>query len=207
MLVLVITLGPRINLHSTAVQCSTMHHNAALQHRSVQCSSEQSSVMQFCEEKRIVVHWRGELHRAVSHKSVWLFPICQGHQRPVNDTRDMSAIQHSCLGWVSQVYSVWTVKLKLRTANFWLKKVDSQLARLKYLLFGNQELGQLELWNLAQQEILSIVPGKVLWRKCIVGLSAKIYRALMWNNHRSPSPSMFFFGRHHWWILLQSTDS
>jgi hypothetical protein len=122
---------------------------------------------------------RGELHCVVSHKSVWLFPLCQGHQKPVNDTRDMSGIPHSCLGCVSHVYSLWTVKLMLSKAKFWLKKVDFQLARLKDLIVGNQEIKQLELWNLAQQKILSLVPEKVLWRKCIGGLRAKINRALM----------------------------
>ena len=33
----------------------------------------------------------------------------QGHQRPVNDTRDVSGVPHSCLECVSQVYSLWTV--------------------------------------------------------------------------------------------------
>ena len=32
------------------------------------------------------------------------------------------------------------------------------------------------MWNLAHWEILSQVPGKVLWRKCIGGLGAKIYQ-------------------------------
>ena len=41
---------------------------------------------------------------------------------------------------------------------------------------------------MAQWEILSIVPGKILWRKFIGGLGAKINRALMWNHYRSPSP-------------------
>ena len=131
---------------------------------------------------------RGELHPVVSHKSVWLFPICQGHRRPVNDTRDISGIPHSGLGCVSQVYSLWTIKLKLSKAKFWLKKVDSQLPRLQDLIFGNQEIRQLELWNLTQQDILLLVPGKVLWRNCIGGLGAKIYRTLMWNHYRSPSP-------------------
>ena len=100
----------------------------------------------------------------------------------------MSGIQHSYFGCVSQVYSLWTVKLKWSTAKFWLKKVDSQLARLKYLMFGNEEIRQLELWNLAQQEILLLVPGEVLWRKCIGGLCAKITEALMWNHWIFPSP-------------------
>ena len=128
--------------------------------------------------------WRGELHCVVSHKSIWLFPLCQWHQRP------MSGIPHSCLGCASQVYSLWTVKLLLSKAKFWLEKVDSQLARLQDLIFGNQETRQLELWNLAQWEILSIVPGKVLWRKFIGGLGAKINWALMLNHCRSPSPWM-----------------
>ena len=103
-----------------------------------------------------------------------MFPFCQGHQKPVNDTRDMSGIPHSCLGYVSQVYSLWTGKLMLSKAKFWLKKVDSQLARLKDLIFGKQETTQGELWNLAQWEFFLIVPGKVLWRNCIRGLGAKI---------------------------------
>ena len=41
-------------------------------------------------------------------------------------------------------------------------------------IFGNLETGQPELWNLAQWEVSSVVPGKVLWRKCIGGLGAKI---------------------------------
>ena len=61
---------------------------------------------------------RGELHRVVSHKSVCLFPYCHGHQRLVNDTRDMSGIHYSCLGCVGQVSSLLTVKLKLSTAKF-----------------------------------------------------------------------------------------
>ena len=32
--------------------------------------------------------------------------LCQGHQKPVNDKRDMSGIQHRCLGCDSQVYSL-----------------------------------------------------------------------------------------------------
>ena len=131
---------------------------------------------------------RGELHCVVSHKLVWLFPVCQGHQKPVNDTRDMSGIPHTCLGCVSHVYSLWTVNLMWSKAMFWLQKVYSQLARLQDLIFGNQETRQLELWNLAQWEILLIVPGKVLWRKCIGGLGAKINRALMKNHCRFPSP-------------------
>ena len=131
---------------------------------------------------------RGEIHCVVSHKSVWLFHLCQGHQKPVNDTRDMSGIPHSCLGFVSQVYSLWTVKLMLSKANFWLKIVDSLLARLQELICVNQETRQLELWNLAQWDIFSIVPGKVLWRKCREGLGAKINRALMWNHCISASP-------------------
>ena len=122
---------------------------------------------------------RGELHCVVSHKSVWLFPLYEGHQKPVNDTRDMSGMPQSCLGCVSQVYTLWTVKLMLSKGKFWLKKVDSQLARLHDLIFGNQETRQLDLWKLAQWKILSIVPGKILWRKCIGGLDAKINRALM----------------------------
>ena len=39
---------------------------------------------------------------------------------------------------------------------------------------GNLEIRQLGLWKLAQWEILSLVPGKVLWTKCIGGLGAKI---------------------------------
>ena len=54
----------------------------------------------------------------ISHKSVWLFLLYQGHQKPVNDTRDMSGIPHSCLGCVSQVYSLWPVKLMLSKAKF-----------------------------------------------------------------------------------------
>ena len=131
---------------------------------------------------------RGEVHYVVSHKSVCLFPLCQGHQKPVNYTRDMSGIPHSCLGCISQIYSLWIVKLLLSKAKFWLKKIDSQLARLQDLIFGNEETRQLELWNLAQWEILLIVPGNVLWRKCIGGLGAKINRAFMWNHCRSPSP-------------------
>ena len=135
---------------------------------------------------------RGELHCVVSHKSVWLFPLCQGHQKPVNDTRDMSGIPHSCSGCFSQVYSLWTVKFMLSKAKFWLKKVDSQLPKLQDLTVGNQETRQLELWNLAQWDILLIVPGKVLWRKCIGGLGAKINRAPMWNHCISPSPLRCF---------------
>jgi hypothetical protein len=132
---------------------------------------------------------RGELHCVVSHKSVWLFPRCQEHQRPLNDTSNNSGIPQSCLGCVSQSASLQTVRLKLSKAKFWLKNVDSQLARLHDLIFGNQEIRQAELWNFAQWDILSLVPGKVLWRKCIGGLGAKINRALMWNHYRSPSPS------------------
>ena len=138
---------------------------------------------------------RGELHCVVSHKSVWLFPLCQRLHRSVNDTRDMSGIPHSCLGCTSQVYSLSTVKLMLRKAKFWLKKVDPQWARLQNLIFGNQETRQLELWNLAQWKILPLLPGKVLWRKCIGGLGAKIIRALMWNHYRSASPLINFFIR------------
>ena len=47
--------------------------------------------------------------------------------------------------------------------------------------FGNQDLRQLEPWNLAQWEILSLVPGKVLWRKCIGGLGAKINQLINQN--------------------------
>ena len=47
--------------------------------------------------------------------------------------------------------------------------------------FGNQEIRQLELWNLAQWEVSSVVPGKVLWRKCIGGLGAKINQQI--NRH------------------------
>ena len=68
-------------------------------------------------------HERGELHCVVSLKSLWLFPPCQGHQKPVNDTRDMSGIPHTCLGCVSHVNSLWTVKLMLSKAKFSLKKV------------------------------------------------------------------------------------
>ena len=58
-------------------------------------------------------------------------------------------------------------------------------------VFGNQEIRQLELWNLAQWEISSVVPGKVLWRKCIGGLGAKINQQI--NQHlceitRGPPP-------------------
>ena len=109
-----------------------------------------------------------------------MFPFCQGHQKPVNDTKACQAY-HTVVWNVSARYSLWTVK-------FWLKKVDSQLPRLQDLIFGNQETRQLELWNLAQWEILLIVPGKVLWRKCIGGLGGKINRALMWNHYRSSSP-------------------
>ena len=63
---------------------------------------------------RNILIQRGELHCVASNKSVWLFLLCPGHQRPVNDTRDMSDIVHSCLGCVSQAYSLWTAKLKLR---------------------------------------------------------------------------------------------
>ena len=41
-------------------------------------------------------------------------------------------------------------------------------------VFGNQEIWQLELWNLAQWEVSLVVQGKVLWRKCIGGLGVKI---------------------------------
>ena len=71
-------------------------------------------------------HIKGKATYCCLHKSVWLFAICQGHQRPGNDTRHMSVIQHSCLRFVRQLYSLWTVKLWLRTAMFWLKKVDFQ---------------------------------------------------------------------------------
>ena len=47
--------------------------------------------------------------------------------------------------------------------------------------FGNQLIRQLELWNLAQWEILPLVPGKVLWRKCRGGLIAKINQLI--NRH------------------------
>ena len=108
----------------------------------------------------------------------------------------MSGIPHSCFGCVSQEYSLWTVKLMLSKTKIWLKKVDSQLARLQDLICGNQETRQLELWNLAQWEIFLIVPGKVLWRKCIWGLGAKTNRALMWNHCRSLSPLSRFPLRH-----------
>ena len=57
--------------------------------------------------------------------------------------------------------------------------------------FGNQEIRQLEPWNLAQWEIVSLVPGNVLWRKCIGGLGAKINQLI--NRHlceitRGPPP-------------------
>ena len=53
-------------------------------------------------------------------------------------------------------------------------------------VFGNQEIRQLELWNFARWEVLSVVPRKILWRMCIGGLGAKINQqinlALMWNH-------------------------
>ena len=53
-------------------------------------------------------------------------------------------------------------------------------------VFGNQEIGQLELWKFAQGEVLSVVPGKVLLGMCRGGLGAKINQqinlALMWNH-------------------------
>ena len=57
--------------------------------------------------------------------------------------------------------------------------------------FGNQEIRQLELWNLAQWKILSLVPGKVLWRRSIGGLGDKINQLI--NQHlceitRGPPP-------------------
>ena len=141
------------------------------------------------------------LSYGISHKSVWLFSLCQEHQRPVNDTRDMSGIPHSCLGCDSQSAGLQTVKLKLSKAKFWQKNVDSQIARLHDLIFGNLEIRQLELWNFEQWEILLLVPGKVLWRRSIGCLGAKINRALMWNHYRSPSP----WGDSSWTRALQST--
>ena len=41
-------------------------------------------------------------------------------------------------------------------------------------IFWNQEIRQPELWNLAQWEVLWLVPEQVLWRKCIGGLGVKI---------------------------------
>ena len=81
--------------------------------------------------------------------------------------------------------------LCLLYAGFLLKKVDSQFQRLQYMIFGNQETRQLELRIWAQLEILSIVAGKVFWRKCIGGLGAKINGALMWNHCRSPTPCVW----------------
>ena len=46
---------------------------------------------------------------------------------------------------------------------------------------GNQEIRQLELWNLAKWEIVLLVPGKVLCRKCIGGLGAKINQLINWH--------------------------
>ena len=57
----------------------------------------------------------------------------------------MSGIPHSCLGCVIKVYSLSTVKFKLSIAKYYLKQVDSKLARLHDLIFGNQEIKQLEL--------------------------------------------------------------
>ena len=64
--------------------------------------------------------------------------------------------------------------------------------------FGNQEIRQLEPWNLAQWEILSLVPGEILWRMCIGGLGAKKNQLI--NRHlceitRGP-PSLPTFCRH-----------
>ena len=101
---------------------------------------------------------------------------CQWHQRHVRHTTQLFG---KCQP------GLWTVKLMLSKESFWLKKVDSQLTILKDLIFGNHETRQLELWNLAQWDILSIVPGK-----CIGGLGAKINQALMWNHYRSPTPSV-----------------
>ena len=50
-------------------------------------------------------------------KSVWVtldtYQGHQGHQRPANDTKDALGIPHICLGCVSNVYSLWTVKAKI----------------------------------------------------------------------------------------------
>ena len=44
--------------------------------------------------------------------------------------------------------------------------------------FGNQEIRQLDPWNLARWEILLIVSGKLLRRKFIGGLGAKIIQLI-----------------------------
>jgi len=106
-----------------------------------------------------------------------------GHHGYATDNRDVSGIQETCLthhtvfGDVSAWYTVCELwRFKLSKAEFWLKKVESQLARPKDLLFSNQEIRQPEPWNFARWEILLLVPGKVLWQKCIGGLGAEINR-------------------------------
>ena len=93
------------------------------------------------------IHSRGELHCVVSHKSVLLFPICQEHQRPVNDTSDMSGIPHSCFGCVSQSASLQTVRLKLSKAKFWLKNgfSVSKTTWPDFWQSGNKKAGALKL--------------------------------------------------------------
>ena len=47
--------------------------------------------------------FEGESYIVLFHLSQFdCFPFCQGHQKPVNDIREMSGIPHSCLGYVSQ---------------------------------------------------------------------------------------------------------
>ena len=106
-----------------------------------------------------------------------------GHQGYTKDNRDVSGTQDKCLthhpvvGDVSAWYTVCELwRFKLSKAEFWLKKVESHLARPKDLIFGNQEIRQPEPWNFARWEILLLVPGKVLWQKCIGGLGAEINR-------------------------------
>ena len=69
--------------------------------------------------------------------------------------------------------------LYVRMENMWRGGLPSVVSHKSD--FGNQEITQLELWNLEQWDILSLVPGKLLWRKCIRGLGAKINQLI--NRH------------------------
>ena len=125
---------------------------------------------------------RGELHCDVSHKSVWLFPLCQGHQKPVNDTRHTTQLLGMCQPGIQ------FVNCKAYIEQSWVLTEERWFSVSKTTKpnFWQSETRQLELWNFAQWEILSIVPGKVLWRMCIGGLGTKIKQqinlALKWNH-------------------------
>ena len=67
----------------------------------VECSFDCNRIASFkCKTQ-------GESYIVLFHISQFdCLPLGQGHQKPVYDTRDMSGIQHSCLGCVSQVHSL-----------------------------------------------------------------------------------------------------